>query len=452
VFVAIIGLIATILLTHPTSSGPASETAAPDVPLALARRGVFTERVDAQGRIGPPAGSSAKLAFAQPGIVASIDVQVGDAIRAGEPLAELDRAAMEAAVSGAEADARVANATYGGGAAPAASVQSAQARAAVALDKLSTLERGGPSALSGRIAAQSVARQAALKVSADDAEVARQEQLATAGVVAAKDVDAARSQLAGDQADQRAADARVAAAVSDFGSALKQARADVASAESDLQAARAQSGVLGGQSASARARLEAARIAYANGLLSARTAGIVLAILKHPGEAVDPSTPVIEVGPPIGHSVTLAVPGDVAQRIQTGDAVRLEVHSSSASTSAHVIAVIPAVDPASQIATVVVDAAPSGAVPGSAVNASIVVGRITGTIVPSSAIVQDPQTGETVVFVRTMHQNNDGSGFALRRVTVRASDASNAIIASGLQPGERVAQQGGYTLLAPAGG
>jgi hypothetical protein len=40
----------------------------------------------------------------------------------------------------------------------------------------------------------------------------------------------------------------------------------------------------------------------------------------------------------------------------------------------------------------------------------------------------------------------------LRTVTVRARDAANASIAAGLRAGERVAAQGGYTLLAPAGG
>lgn len=412
------------------------QPAAPDVPLAVARFGEFTERVQAQGRVGPPAGSSAKIAFAQAGILRRIDVHVGETVDAGQSLAELDRAGLDAAVRAAQADA-IQN---GAGAGAAAS-----ARVMVAQSKLATLEQGGPAALNARIAAQSEARQAALKVEADRATLAREQELLTAGVVAGKDVDAARSQLAADEADQRAADARVAAATTDFQAALKQAQADLAAARSDVQVAR-------GQAAGAQARLESARIAYANGILSAPSDGVVLAILKHPGEAVDSTVPVIEVGPASGRTVTLAVPGDVARRIATGDPASVQLNSAGGSaTPGTVTAVVPAVDPDTQAATVVVTGAPPDAVAGDAVSATIVVGRIRSLLVPSSAIVQDPQTGKTVVFVRNPHPKDGASRFDLRAVTVRASDAADAAIAAGLHAGERVAAQGAYTLLAPAG-
>jgi hypothetical protein len=123
----------------------------------------------------------------------------------------------------------------------------------------------------------------------------------------------------------------------------------------------------------------------------------------------------------------------------------------SLNTTGTVTAVVPAVDPASQLATVTVSGAPPGAVPGDAIEASIVVGHVAGVIVPSSAIVQDPQSGRTVVFVRRPHVAADEAGFVMRTVVVRASDATSASIAAGLRPGEQVAAQGGYTLLAPMG-
>ena len=86
------------------SATSGSATIAPDVPLATVRSGDFVERVTAQGRIGPPAGSSAKIAFPQPGIVRTIDVHVGQSVQAGETLAELDRAALGAALRAAQAD------------------------------------------------------------------------------------------------------------------------------------------------------------------------------------------------------------------------------------------------------------------------------------------------------------------------------------------------------------
>jgi HlyD family secretion protein len=425
------------------STAASDASSAPDVPLAVAHVGDFVERVEAQGRIGPPAGSSAKVAFAQAGIVQAVDVRVGQSVSAGQPLAELDRSGLAATMRAAQADVLATGANAAGS---AATVQSATARLAVAMDKLATLEQGGPSAMNSRITAQSTARQAAIKVDADRATVARDEQMFTAGVIAGKDIDAARAQLASDEADQRAADAKVAAAQTDFQSTLKQARADVASARSDVQAAR-------GQSASAQARLDTARIAYANGVLAAPAAGVVLAILKHPGEAVDPTAPVIEIGPALGNSATLAVPADVARRIKVGDSATLHVTMARTTTQqGEVIAVVPAVDPATQVGTVVVNGVPADAVPGDAVSATIVVGHLRSLVVPSSAIVQDPQTGKTVVFVHDKQPKAGESGFNLRTVAVRASDATSAAIASGLRAGESVAAQGAYTLLAPAGG
>lgn len=439
--VVAVAAVVVLIRRHPTTTADAP--AAPAVPLAVSRIGDFVERVDAQGRIGPPAGNSAKVAFAQPGILRVVDVRVGQTVSAGETLAELDRAAMNAAVLAAQADVVATGATPGG---TIATVESANARLAVVAGRLNTLEQGGPAALNGRIAAQSAARQAALKVEADRAGLARDQELLAAGVVAGKDVDAARLQLAADEADRRAADAKVAAAGSDFQTAVEQARADLATARSDVQAAR-------GQAASAQARLDTARIAYASGVLTAPADGVVLAVLKHPGEAVDPTTPVLEIGPAIGHRVTLTVPANLARRIAVGDPVTLQLTLARENVAnGEVTAVVPAVDPSTQVGTVVTDGAPADAIAGDAVTAAIVIGRVRGILVPSSAIVEDPQTGKTVVFVRESHAKPGESSFRSRAVVVRASDVNNALIASGLRAGERVAAQGGYTLLAPAGG
>jgi len=451
--VAVFGWSSTHHGTTDAAAKDAPASSAPSVPLVTARTGDFVERVSAQGRIGPPAGSSAKLAFAQAGIVQSVSVRVGETVHAGETVAELDRASLAAALAQAEADARSAAAGYSGGAVSTATVDSALAKLAVAQEKLATLERGGPAAQSSQISAQSVARQAALKVAGDVTTLARDRSLLAGGVLAQKDVDAASGQLASDRADARAADAKVSLAGTDFTASLKGARADVASAQNDVEAARSQRGVLDATAASARAKLDAARIAYANGTLVAPGDGVVLSITKHRGEAVDPTQPVMDVGPALGHGVTLSVPADVARRIVVGDPARLAIpQTRERETRGRVTAVVPAVDPTTQLATVVVNGAPSDVVSGDAVTATIVVGRRTGIIVPSTAIVQDPQTGKTVVFVRDDHPKAGDSGFSLREVTVRASDAATATVSAGLRAGERIASKGGYALLAPAGG
>ena len=419
----------------PDASTKDGAAAAPNVPLATARFGEFEQRVSVQGRVGAPAGSSAKLAFAQAGLLRSVDVRVGQTVAAGDALAELDRGALGAAVVSAQGDA-----------AAASTARSAHVRVLLAQQRLATLERNGPAAQSVKIEAESAARQAALKVEADAATVLRDEQLLTAGVVAGKDVDAARAQQAADEADRRAADAKVAAAGSGLRSGLQQARADVATAIGD-------EGVARGQATAAQGRLESARISYGNGVLRAPTAGVVIGISKHAGEAVDPSAPVIEIGPALGHVVTLTVPAGVAQRIAAGNRVTMRIAShGSGSVEGTVAAVVPAVDPSTQTATVIVDGAPADAISGDAVAATIVTGRLRGVLVPSTAVVEDPQTGRTVVFVRVRPKNAGDPAFAMRDVSVRAQDASTSVLASGLQAGSPVAARGGYMLLAPAGG
>jgi RND family efflux transporter MFP subunit len=425
----------------------APEPAGPSVPLVNARTGTFDVRVTAQGHVGPPAGSSAKVAFAEPGIVGTIDVHVGDRVSAGQPVAELRSESFAIGFRQAAADSSAASNSYGGGTVPSAALLSAQAKLAAARDKLRTLEAGGQAALSNRIGAVSAARQAAVKVETDKTNLARAEQLFAGGVTAQRDVQAAQAQLANDEADQRAADARVQAAGADFNAALAQARADAAQAASDVRAASAQRGVLGAQLSSAQARTAAAQLALANAVLRAPHAGVVIAVLKHPGESVDVTTPVVEVGPPEDAAVTLQIPGDAALSVRVGDSASLRLARGGAATSGTVTAVVPAVDPATQIATVIVSGVPAGAVPGDAVTATVTVGQRRGVIVPQTALVQDPQTGKTVVFVT----GADGK-FSMRGVQVGASDDTSAVIAGGLKSGERVAAHGGYELLAPSGG
>ena len=448
VVAAIVVAVAAWLLTHRGTPVVAAEaTAAPSVGIAVVRQGDFAGRVTAQGRVGPPAGSSAKVAFPEAGIVRTIDVRVGDSVAAGTPLAELDRSSLGASVSQAQADAAAAAGQYAGGAVPAAAVRSAQAKLALAAAKLQTLQRGGPAAQSDQIAAAQTLRQMQLKVEADRAAVARAQTLFAGGVVAQKDLLAAQNQLATDQADERAAEAKVAASNVGFSASLRQANADYVAAQNDLKTAQSQANVLGAQSSSASAKLAAARILFAQGVLRAPNAGVVLAILKHPGEAVDPTTPVIEIGAGAASAITLTVPAGAARKIRVGDPVQLAVGQAGSRAGGRVSAVVPAVDPATQSATVTVAGGPANAVPGDAVTATIVVEHLSGLLVPSSAIVEDPQTGKTVVFAR----KNDGS-FESREVTVRASDASTALVMSGLKAGERVASQGSYQLLAPPGG
>jgi RND family efflux transporter MFP subunit len=386
--IAILAAAGMLFLTYtklPAASMHAVRQGAPNVQTAIARRGVFLERVTVQGRIGPPAGSGSKLAFSQAGILHSIDVEVGERVDTGQVLAEIDRTPLALAVTQAETEAR-----------------SAQADASA-----------------NHIAAESTARQAALKVSTDLATIMRDEMLLRAGVIAAKEVGAARSQLAADKAEQRSAAAKASIPT---------------------------------QAAPAAAKVATARFAYENGVMRAPSSGVVLAILKHPGEGVDTSTPVMEIGSPRVGKVTASVPADIARGIRVGAPAQIRIPQASGAYPSRVSAVVPTDDPATQAATVVLNGAPPDAVPGDAVTATIVIRRVTAILVPSSAIVQDPQTGKTLVFVLNEPLKSGEVAYSLREVRVRSSDALTAAVETGLLPGERVATSGTYDLLAPTGG
>src|SRR6202011_224901 len=100
---------------------------------------------------------------------------------------------------------------------------------------------------SARTAAVAGTSQADLRVEADRRALTRAEALYAGGIVAQKDVDAARSQLAADLADAQALHAKSGAAGSGANGVLAQARADYAQALADLRTAQAQSGSLRGQ-------------------------------------------------------------------------------------------------------------------------------------------------------------------------------------------------------------
>jgi len=429
---------------------PEGPPAAPAVSVTAARIGTLVTHVQAQGRVGAPAGGDAKLSFAGSGIVARIDAHVGDRVVAGQALAELDAGGLAIDAAQAHQDSAAAAAQYGGGSVPARVLAGAQQKLIVAHDRLAALTRGDASAQSDATGAESMVRQAQAKVSGDERALAREQALYSGGVAARKDVDAARQQLALDQADLIAARAKADSAASGVGGALAQARADVAQAESDVRAAQAQTTVSGAQAGSASERAAAADRNLAKAVLRAPADGVVVAILKHPGEAVDPTQPALVVGPPRSNDVTVTVTGAAAREIRPGALASIAIGARGIHARAVVRAVVPSVDPTTQTSTVVLSGAPHGAASGDAVDATIDTAARRGVLIPTDAIVEDPQTGRAIVFVRTRGKNGDGT-FVSREVVTGANDGATTLVASGLRAGEAIASRGAFDLLAPGG-
>ncbi|HEY8314510.1 MAG TPA: efflux RND transporter periplasmic adaptor subunit [Candidatus Baltobacteraceae bacterium] len=374
----VVGLIvAYVVLRHKPTVDQAP--AAPQVAVATAHVGDFTQKISAVGRVGAPAGAQSKIAFAVTGILQRVDVRVGEHVVAGQTLAQLNTGSLALTAQQAQADARAATASA----------------AAAAVDRTTT------------------------KLAVDQRTLERAQTLYAAGVGARKDIEAAKAQVAADRADRSTIGAQRAAA-----------------------AAQA-------QSASAHAALTQRDLS--NGTLLAPSDGVVLAILKQPGESVDPSTPVVAIGPAAQNELTLNVAAGDAQRVRVGNPVTVTIPGTNLQSHGRVIGVTPAVDPTTQSATVVVSGVPPGSVAGSAVSATIVVGHSNGVLVPQSAIVQDPQSGKTVVFLQT-HDKSGAAQFEQRVVQIAQSDGKVAQIGSGLRAGDKIAAQGAFALLAPGGG
>jgi len=424
---------------------------APSVETARAKFGPFVVRVNAAGRVGAPAGSQAKLSFAGSGLIQSIAVSVGEPVVPGQTLAKLDTSALQIDAAAAKADAAAAAASYGGGSVPATALSSAKARLAAAQAKLHVTQNQTGSANSDAAAAQTALRQSEEKVATDQSALDRAQQIYAAGVGARKDVEAAQSQLRLDQADYTANRSKVLSATSSIGGATAQARADYQQAVNDVRTAQAQIGVTGAQAASARDKQAQAERAVASATLRAPEGGVVLQLLKHVGEAVDPTQPVIVVGPQSDRSVTLTVAGSDGALVRVGDRLTVTDPTRRSTAAGSVVAVVPAVDPSTQTTTVVASAVPPDSAPGNAVTASIDVATHRGVIVPATALIDDPQTGKTIVFVRSVDKNGDQK-YVPREVTVTTSDDRSALIRSGIRNGDTVAAQGAFDLLAPGGG
>ncbi len=347
-------------------------TLQPPVSLATVRDGTVSERIAIAGRVGSPAGTQTKLSFGVPGSVAGIDVRLGERVDAGAALARLDATPYTLAAQQAQAEASAAG----------------EGSTLASVDRVS------------------------VKLHVDEAELARQERLYGAGVVALRDVQAAKATVAADRADAESARVQLA-------QALAQSKAAALHA--------------------AGTRYDASRTT-----LRAPAAGTVVGVYVQRGQTVEPATAVVALSSERQGVATLDVPVAQLARIEVGD--RVELRSSAARWSGRVAGIAPAVDPATGLAIVSVAGVPDGTPAGTPVDAAVIAGEARGLVIPAGAIVEDPQTGAQLVFV--WRPGGGASNFAARRVTVDVRDDRFARVTSGLRAGERIAAEGAVDLLA----
>ena len=362
-----------LFLSHPAAPETPRQ---PQVPLATVRDGTVDETILLVGRVGSPAGTQMKLAFSIPGSVERVDVTLGEHVKQGAPLAQLNATSY----------------------ALAAQQASAEANAASAGSALAGVDR------------------TSVKLRVDQAELARRQRLYQAGVMALRDVQAAQGTVAADRADSQSA-----------------------------RLARAQA-----QAQSRAAYLHADSTSYDvnRTTLRAPSAGVVVGIFVQAGQVVDTATAAVALASESQGIATLDVPVAQLPRVRTGDPV--EVRANGELWRGRIGGVAPAVDPATGLAMLSVSGVPAGTAAGTPLDATVIVGRARGLVVPHNAVIQDPQTGAHLVFVA--QRQTDGSlRFAARTVTIGAQDEKLARVTSGLRAGESVAAEGAIDLLAPSG-
>jgi RND family efflux transporter MFP subunit len=256
------------------------------------------------------------------------------------------------------------------------------------------------------------------KIRFDQDALHRARVLYGAGVAPRKDVEAATAQLADDVAQASAAKASVSSSVA---------------------------GV-----ASAQARVAVARRDVAQTVLRAPVTGTVVAVLHRPGETVDASTPVVVLAPIGRADVTLLVTAGDLARVRPGAALRYTIVGGGSGGTGTVAGVAPVVDPDAQAGNVTARVDRRDVPDGAMIEARIDVGSAKGIVLPEAAIVADPETRATYVFVER-RQPDGSSRFEQRAVVVEQSDAGRVLVAGAVRPGDRVAAEGSFALLAHAG-
>jgi RND family efflux transporter MFP subunit len=216
------------------------------------------------------------------------------------------------------------------------------------------------------------------------------------------------------------------------GAELERRESTFKSAQAQFQQAQAQLASQGNQAS------------YTN--LVADAAGIVTSIDAEPGQVVSAGTPVIRLAQDGARDVVFSVPEDRAALIRPGSAVTVRGWSGGSVMKGVVREVAGSADPVTRtyVVKVAIDPATAPAL-GSTVYANPEALSRTGTPViklPTSALRQEGSGSAVWVL------DKEAMTIRSRPVQVATADGNQAVIASGLQPGELVVVAGVHVLSA----
>jgi HlyD family secretion protein len=424
VLVALLGwrTSAALRVRQAQNSNAAGRPAGPIVQTVPAARATLEQRATHVGEV--TAQSSVDITARVSGVVASIPVAEGDAIRRGQVLVRLDPKDLRFQAAQARAG-------Y-----DAARVQVEAAGAALVTQRARLSQvLAGPPAEQVRQAEEAV-RQAQASVAFSRQQVRRQEELLAQGYVSQQQVDTARLDLTAQEARLRTAEESLALLRREpRPEAAQIARAQVDEAEIAHRQAIS-------RLQQARVTMQQAESTLADSTVVAPIEGLVGRRLVEPGQAVTPATPLvrlIDVDPAI---ITVAIIERDLSRMRIGLPVKVTTDALPGRTfPGRVAAISPMLSTATRTAEVRIEIqnADGRLRPGMFTSVEMLLARVENAVaVPADAVLERPE-GPTVFVIR------DRTAEA-RRVQVGISSQGLVEIIQGVAAGEAVAIAGHRTL------
>lgn len=298
------------------------------------------------------------------GYLQAVTVRPGDAVQAGQVLAVIDHAALDAQVAQAQAALQVAQ----------TGVQTAEANLAAAQAQQANAQAQVANAKAGVAKAQAQLA---------DAQVTYQRTavLVQQGALAQQNLDDAKAQLVTDQTAVAAAEAQVA-----------QAEAQVQAARQQAAAAASQVRTQQAQVATQQAALQNARIQLQYATITSPFSGVVVSRSLDPGAYVTPgtSTAILTIAQLDTLDVVVPVGESDLPQVHVGDPVRIQVDAYPGRTfTGRVSRIAGGVDPATRTVQVEIDIPNPGHLlrPGMYATAQIQAGTRQALVLPLSALV-----------------------------------------------------------------
>lgn len=401
-----------------------ADTGAPTLKLASATLGAIDATLPATGTLKAFPNRETKINPAAAGTLQSLPIRLGQKIARGDVLAQLSTAQVQGQITQAQAALQ-------------------QSRVAVQQAQASAIQQEAISS-TGILQAQAQVSQAQASLQGDQATLinarqtlSRSQALFGEGLIARKDVETAQLAVRTAQA-QVAAQERTIEAQRQNVAAARAAGLQNAVKREDVKIARQQ--VEG-----ARAALQTAQNQLTLYTIRAPISGTLTTVDVGPGATVDPTTLIATLTDLSQLQLSIAVPADSATKISVGQTVTFQVQTlPNRIFTTRIDALSNGIDATTGTLTALASVYNTSAhfKDDSLAKIQIVTRHVTAAVlVPQSAILSDPQTGETSVVI--VGKDNVAH---VRVVKVGLSQNGKTQIINGVKPNEKVAVSGQYGL------